>query len=506
MNKCIKLVGAIFTGILALLFFCALRTAYLSMTKPAPLPVCQRNESEGYIDSTQAWERLKGALRIPTVSVKPHDYDRTALKKMVEFIRKNYPKVFTSPIVRPDVINEYSLLLEVSGSNKSLTPYALTGHLDVVPVLQDEWEWEGFGGEEAEEGEVMYGRGAVDNKGPVMAQLEALNFLLSRGIRPQRGFYLAYGHDEEVGGEDGAAKIAEELRKRGVNKLLFILDEGLPITRGLLKGLNKDLAGIGVTEKGSLYLNLTIHAEGGHSSAPPVESSIGILSKAISRLEENPHKLIFDHITRSLIHQLSFDMSFPLNIICSNLWLFEPIVTRVLARGTTKGLVRTTTAVTMIGGGIKHNVIPPSAWAVVNHRIHPSQTIAEVVARDKAVMNDERVRVEIMRGYEAHPTSPHDNIEFDTISESIKQAYPDSTTAPITMIANTDMGHYLKFTDKIYRFNPTLMAGKDVYRIHGRDERIHRKSFEASMNLYYHLMLNVDLMNLDTGGARHTEL
>ncbi|CAK8676082.1 unnamed protein product [Clavelina lepadiformis] len=378
MRKALKFVCALLSLLIALLVVSCIRTFLLTVSRSAAPTPCHRNESQGYITSEDAWPRFKKALQFRTVSNAPHVYNRKDLQEFVTFLLQSYPQVFQSPHVRRDIINEYSLLISVSGKNRSLTPYLLAAHLDVVPVVQEEWTHDGFGAEEEDDGSMVYARGAIDDKSNVIAQLEALSFLISKGIQPQRGFFLAFGHDEEVGGHDGAARIAEELWKRGIHDLDFVLDEGLTVLKDLFQGLPNNIAGIGVTEKGSLHLNLSVHSEGGHSSMPPKQTSIGILSAALAKLEANQHDIIFDEMTHNFVESISLDMPFPLNVVTSNLWLFKPLVARALAKGVSESMVRTTTAVTMFQGGLKPNVIPPTAWAVINHRIHPKQTIAEV--------------------------------------------------------------------------------------------------------------------------------
>ena len=74
--------------------------------------------------------------------------------------------------------------------------------------------------------------------------------------------------------------------------------------------------------------------------------------------------------------------SFGYKLILGNLWLFSSILSSILSKGSTDAIQRTTTAVTIIKGGIKSNVLPSEASAVVNHRIHPADTIETVIAQD----------------------------------------------------------------------------------------------------------------------------
>ena len=169
-----------------------------------------------------------------------------------------YSDVFLLSFVSYEVFNNLSLLITVEGKNPSLTPYLLAAHFDVFPFIQGEWKYPGFGAMQTDNDSIVYGRGAMDDKGNVVAMLGALKFMLSREIQLQRGFFIGFGHDEEVSGKDGAKKIAQALIKRGVKKLDFVLDEGTPVMAKMFPGINQPVAGISVSEKGMVSFNLTV--------------------------------------------------------------------------------------------------------------------------------------------------------------------------------------------------------------------------------------------------------
>nr|KAF6414002.1 peptidase M20 domain containing 1 [Molossus molossus] len=228
----------------------------------------------------------------------------------------------------------------------------LLAHIDVVPAPDQGWEVPPFSGLERDG--FIYGRGTLDNKNSVMAILQALELLLIRNYIPRRSFFIALGHDEEVSGANGAQKISALLQARGV-QLAFIVDEGSFILDGFIPSLNKPFAMISVSEKGSLNLMLQVNMTPGHSSAPPEETSIGILAAAVSRLEQTPLPNMFGSgLPEMMLQQLATEFSFPVNIVFSNLWLFGPLVSRLMERNyITNALVRTTTAITMFKAGIK---------------------------------------------------------------------------------------------------------------------------------------------------------
>lgn len=179
-------------------------------------------------------------------------------------------------------MNNYSLLFHVQGSDSSLAPYLLCSHLDVVPAHADKWEVDPFGGV-VKDG-FVYGRGATDVKNSLMAIMESLNYLITNKFEFQRSLWIAFGHDEEINGFDGARHIAETFRKKGITHFEYLLDEGMMIfSSSLVPGVNDYVAIIGVSEKGYSTIELNATAYSGHSSKPPEETAITILGRAVSK-------------------------------------------------------------------------------------------------------------------------------------------------------------------------------------------------------------------------------
>ncbi|XP_025106840.1 N-fatty-acyl-amino acid synthase/hydrolase PM20D1-like [Pomacea canaliculata] len=457
------------------------------------------NISADFIPLTEVrLENFRRSLRFQTVTKDRQVYDRDQLAQLVKFIIQAYPTVHSSPLVAYEVIANYSLLYKVQGSNTSLTPYLLASHLDVVPAPDKGWDAPPFSADILDD--FIYARGTIDDKQGVMGILEAVEFLLSNGFKPRRTFYIAFGHDEEGHGVDGAFNIAETLKSQGLTKLEFVSDEGLTIINGLVPGLTRPVGLLGTSEKGQVLLRLRVRGQPGHSSMPPKESTIGILAQAVRRLELNPQPSMFGRgPEHHMFEHLAPKMTQPLRLVMSNLWLFGPIVSWYLSKApTTNAIIRTVTAVTMFNAGIKNNVIPSEATAVVNHRIHPAQTVQEVIDIDRALIDDDRVEIEVMSSMEPHPQAPSDEDSFGyhVIKDSIREVFPEVVVAPGLMFANTDTRFYLQFTHNVYRFSPTFMQPTDVARVHGLNERISKKNYEQAINFYEHLILHADAPGL----------
>ncbi|GBN12129.1 N-fatty-acyl-amino acid synthase/hydrolase PM20D1 [Araneus ventricosus] len=455
------------------------------------LPVSCTSDDKDYIsDKRGLTKRLSEALKFQTVSFKQHDYNRTELAKFVSYITKNFPLIHKSPIVTREVVNELSLLYYVGGSNSKLKPYLLTGHLDVVPVEEAYWDVPPFSGT-IKDG-FVWGRGSIDCKHVVMGVLEAVEFLLEKGYRPQRSFYLAFGHDEETHGLDGAKRISSLLKSRNIT-FEYILDEGSFVLDKIFPGLHFPIAMVSVSEKGMLTLELTVNDNPGHSSFPKRETPIVVLSKAVAKLEGDMFPSMFGKGPEvTMLEELAYCVPFPLKVVFSNIWLFKPFIPLFMRDPVSSALHRTTTAVTIIKGGHKENVLPNSVTASVNLRVHPGQTTSEAAEFVRRVVNDDRVQIKVLYQAHPHPISPIDSYGYLTIKKSIKQIYNDSCVLPALLIANTDTRWYLGLSESIYRFSLVRMNMNETGRFHGNNEKIAVKNYIDVVNFFLHLIKNSD--------------
>ena len=401
------------------------------------------------VDARAAAERLAGAVRLQTISYEPpSESSRQALVLFHSYLRDTFPA--THAVVRREVVNKYSLLYTWLGQNPSARPIVLMAHQDVVPIApgsETQWHAGPFSGE-IKDG-FVWGRGAWDDKGNLMAILEAVESLASSGFKPQRTVYLSFGHDEENGGEEGAKAVASLFEERGVRPE-FVLDEGLLIAEGILPGLDPSVALIGVAEKGSATLKLTATAQPGHSSMPGSRTAIGSLAAALHRLEQAPFPAAVDGAAAEMFDTLVPEMHGLNRVALSNLWLFGPLVRWQLARApSTNALLRTTTAITVIRGGNKENVLPGAAEALVNFRLLPGDTVSRVVAHTRSVINDPTIRIDVLpQSSEASPIASATSAAYQLIAGTVRELFPGVVVAPGLMIGGTDARHMIALADK----------------------------------------------------------
>ncbi len=419
-----------------------------------------------------AAERLSEALRLQTIAWgDPERLDREVFLAFHAFLERSYPRVHAS--LERELVSEYSLLYTWPGGDPSLKPVLLTDHFDVVPVAEetlDQWEQPPFSGAIADG--FIWGRGAIDDKSGALALLEAAEQLLAEGFSPQRTIYVAIGHDEEVGGPDGAGATAALLRERGV-ALEFTLDEGGAVATGAVPGVDEPVALIGIAEKGYAIIEVTAHGEGGHSSMPPRTTAIGRLARAIQRIEEHPMPARISGPADLLLDAVGPHMRFSLRMLVGNRWLFGPLVRSRLARSRTgNAMIRTTTAVTMTEGGVKENVLPDTATATVNFRLLPGDTGEDVLAHIRKAVDDDEVDVELVSSRNASKVADPESASFELLRASLAEVMPDVLVAPFLSVGGTDTKHYVDLAENSYRFNPLRVGPADMERAHGVNERI----------------------------------
>lgn len=441
--------------------------------------------------STSAKENLSKAVQIKTISQEEaENMDYAPFDAFNEFIKTTYP--LCDSLLTKKTFNTYSHLFTWKGSNSELKPIVLMAHLDVVPVIdknRSEWKQDPFAGSIVDR--VIWGRGTIDDKVSVIGILEAVEQLLKQNYQPERTIYLAFGHDEEIGGLQGAKVIADHLEAQNI-KAEFVMDEGGVITQGLVPGIEKDVAIIGLSEKGFVTVELSVEIEGGHSSMPGKETAIDVIANAVSKLKNNPLDAKISEPLQGFIDFVGPEMSYPNKLVFANSGIFESVITSIYSsKASTNAMVRTTTAPTIFNSGVKENVIPLKASATVNFRILPGDTSEIVIAHVKEVLNDERIQLSYSEFFsEPSKVSLTDAVGFRTIQKTIGQVYGDIIVAPTLVVGGTDSKHFKNVSDNVYRFLPIHINNDNIKSFHGINERISVENFENAIRFYVQLIEN----------------
>ncbi|MDR3573945.1 MAG: M20 family peptidase [Anaerolineaceae bacterium] len=443
------------------------------------------------IEAPVVAEHLSNAIRCETVSqLERNQPNRKALLEMHRSLEKMYPRLHTS--LKWETVKDYSLLYTWQGQEPEQPAVLLAGHLDVVPAdpaSLKEWTHPPFSGTVADG--FVWGRGALDIKEQVITMMEAVEQLLKSGYQPGRTIYLAFGHDEENGGISGAKEISALLASRGV-QLDAVIDEGSFILENILPGVKVPIAAIGMAEKGMLTLKLKVEAEAGHSSTPPDRTAIGILAEAILNLEENPLPAR-TRFAQKLFKGVGIASPFFYQMAFANLWLFGGLIKRQMSKSPqTNAIIRTTTATTAVAGGIKENILPTQAKALVNFRLLPGTSIADVCTHATKVIGDKRVSFQPVEdgAWEATSLSPTSAAAYTALEKTVRQIFGNLPVAPFLVLGATDSRHYAGLCENIYRFTPVAIDSDSLRGVHGVNERVSVEALGKMVKFYGQLIQN----------------
>ena len=480
MKKVLRILSGLIVALLIIIIIKTITFKSLQIkSEPVTLPVFG-NESVSNLSKAITFPTISKTINLPI--------DTIAFSGYLNFLSEVYPLVHSK--LKKETFSSFSLLYMWEGKDKTLKPVILTAHMDVVPAGDiDLWTKPPFSG--YNDGTYIWGRGTLDDKAEMVSILEAVERLLTENYQPERTVYLAFGHDEEINGLRGAAFIASALKERGV-EAEFIMDEGYALTVGMIPMISNPVALIGTSEKGYLSVSMTVEMEGGHSAYPEKETAITVLIKALNSIFNNQMDARISEPLNDFMRYIGPEMPLYAKAVFANQWLFKSIILNIYQGSkTSTALVRTTTAPTILNSGIKDNVIPTKAEAVVNFRILPGETSADVMGHLKTVISDERVKVSMLEGFsEPSPVSPVDVYGFKTIHKTIRQVYPEALVAPTMLIGGTDSRKYIEVSKNIYNFAPIVVTSEDLARIHGIDERIKIEDFTRGISFYYLLIKN----------------
>jgi carboxypeptidase PM20D1 len=458
------------------------RTLFFRSKRRVPTVISPPFELE-QSDILRAADSLATAVTFKTIA--PEQWDDNSSLPFIEFhqfLKERYPLLFSHLTV---IETQYhNLVLCFEGTDPTLEPALLTAHIDVVPASPDEQAWIHPPFEKNIVDGYVWGRGSFDDKSSLIAMCESIELMLHKHILPQRTFYIAFGCDEEIRGDHGAATIAKMFEKMGL-RFSFVLDEGGVVTKNFLSGLKHNVAVVGVSEKGNVDISLRCTQDGGHSSSPNQPTALGILAKAVSNIEHAKMPVCYTKPVIQLLHTMGMNASFGLSVVLLNQWLFRPLISSLFSKSNTlNALIRNTCTVTVVHSSDASNVISHNATAIANVRLLPGSKIEDVLRWMKKVIGDNRVELEIVKNSKLSRPSPVDNSEFLLLEQVITSTCKETIVSPFLMTGGTDALNYEHLSDHVYRFTPVIMDQQELSRMHGIDERLSLENLFCAIRFY----------------------
>jgi len=210
----------------------------------------------------------------------------------------------------------------------------------------------------------------------------------------------------------------------------------------------------------------------------------------VALLADNPMPASLNSIL-PLLKKLSVQLPLPWQIMIANPWLFKKKIIRRLEKDPwLNAQIRTTSAATLISGGIKDNILPAEARAVLNFRLQPGDSVKGVLGYVKKIVSDPRVECSLEEEHSWNPSrySAIDHPAFFTLELAIRQVFENIPVAPSVFRAATDARHYERICQHVYRFTPLLTAPEDAARIHGIDERVRIDDLEKMVIFFIRLL------------------
>lgn len=434
-------------------------------------------------------ERFRELLAIPTVS---HvDTSRTDTARFAEFraaLERLYPLVHAH--LEREIVAEHSLLYRWRGRSSD-APVVLLAHQDVVDVEGQRWSRPPFAAEITGEGSAaeLYARGAIDDKGALVAIFEAVEQALADGVVPRADVWLAFGHDEETLGT-GAQAIAALLAERGVRPAL-VLDEGGAVVEGAVPGVSVPTAMIGVAERGVASFDLIAREAGGHASTPPRLPATARLARAIDRLRRRPFPRRLAPPVRAMLATASAHTGEPLRSLFRRAELTAPLLTGVFARlgPETNALVRTTAVVTRLSGSAGENVLATEARATVNVRLLTGDTLSDAAIHLRRAIADPLIDIELRHGSDPSPVSPWQGESWRRLSGAVTETLGAEVVAlPYLQLGASDSRFYTGLTEHVYRFTPFHLTRAERDALHAPDERIRVEVWVRGISFYRSLL------------------
>lgn len=434
-------------------------------------------------------ERFRELLAIPTVShVDPTKTDTARFDEFRDALERLYPLVHAR--LEREIVAGHALLYRWRGRS-SLDPLLLLAHQDVVDTAGQQWTRDPFAavveGEGAEA--TLYARGAIDDKGALVAILEAVEQTLAEGVVPRADVWLAFGHDEEtVGG--GAQAIAALLAERGIRPSL-VLDEGGAVVEGALPGIGAPTAMIGVAERGSATFELIAREAGGHASTPPSFPATARLGRAIDRIRRRPFPRRLVPPVRAMLASAAAHAPEPVRTVFRRTAVTAPALTAAFALlgPETNALVRTTAVVTRLEGSAGDNVLATTARATVNVRLLTGETISDAAIHLRRAIGDPLVDIELRHGSDPSPVSPWQGAAWRRLAATVAETLGDDVIPlPYLQLGASDSRFYTGLTDHVYRFAPFHLTRAERDALHAPDERIRVEVWLRGIGFYRALL------------------
>ena len=356
---------------------------------------------------------------------------------------------------------------------KATRSILLMSHHDVVDGGEG-WDSDPF--DAVEKDGYLYGRGTIDTKTPLFAELQAAEELLAAGYTfPGIDLYIGSSHNEEVGG-DGMVLAVEYFRQHGI-RFEMIVDEGGAVTGGMIPGVSAKSAMVAVHEKSRHRFRCTARQNDvGHTGLTPNDDSmVGRMAGFIEEVNRTRiYRGRFHPEVRATFERHAPYMSFPLKVLFGNLSLFSPIIKKImLGIPQTKAMLSTACTFTSVFAGDPEQPAfrAKTAEASLSLRCVREEDLYTGLEKIRQIGAKYGVEIEEVERDYCLPTD-FDAAPFRLLESVLNENFPDVIVAPFLLTAGTDARRFSDIADSILRFAPIDLNKAQFASIHSKNEHI----------------------------------
>lgn len=472
-----------FFVILTLILFLSISSRTRAQSLPSQQPGAQQTPSIDFnkLDN-DALGWLQGLIHINTVN--PPGNELVAAKYIADILQKEgIPSEIDQSTPGRGILIARLSATAVPDPSRALL---LMGHLDVVGVDKSKWQVDPFGG--VIQGQYLYGRGTLDDKGMLVAEIASLVALKRANVPLDRDIILLAEGDEEQAGEAGMKFAVEKYWQKIAAG--FALNEGGNVT---LKDGKVQYIGVQAAEKVPVNVIVTANGTSGHASVPLPNNPIVLLADAISRIAAYQTPFQLTPVTETYFEQLSMvedpEIGKWMRALDSPVRADLAEEKVAAANPVWNSMVRDTIAPTMLQAGIRPNVVPSEAQATLNVRLLPGNSIDSLLLKFRSLINNPQITFHADTSIgEAAPSSSLDSALFRAIQQASQQEFPDTPVIPMMSTVATDSADLRLRNVQAYGLLPFPLTDEDALRMHADNERIPLDSFRKGVDYLYRIV------------------
>ena len=432
---------------------------------------------------------LSGMVRCETISSRQHQ-EPEKFENFHRLLAELFPNVHTACEKQ---VFDGSLLFRWAGRGEA-DPIILMSHQDVVEA-GGTWTHPPFSGHIDETGRV-WGRGTVDTKASLMCIFSALEELIAEGFVPAGDVYIASSCTEEISGPGAPATVAW-LKARGVKPSL-VLDEGGMILESPIAGAKGLYAMVGVVEKGYADVKFTARSKGGHASAPGKNTPLVRLGRFMADIEDHPpFRREMSPTMEEMFRRMAPNMDLPLKAVLTNLWLFKPLLLKVLPaiNASAGAMTQTTLAFTTARGSDGLNVLPQEAFVTGNMRLIQHQSGPESFAAVSKIAAKYDIEAEVLYDDPPCPVVGYESEQFRLIESVCAEVFPGVQVTPYVMTGGTDAKFYKDLCPNCIRFAPLFIDDQQYGSVHAINENISQGTLPYGVDFYKQIIRKMDTIH-----------